>query len=178
MQGLVGGCLQALQAYTGFQSSYGAIELTIASMKTQCSCMGIVLSEIRNLLNHDKNRISRFHQGTQLREQFDFVLGACLVVFAILREKLDRLIGNDEPSERRFSVMEKVKLVWNQQEMKDLLQNIQGQAFAVNLLLSALQTSAMPLAVWLESALTRLGHHRQKCIISLRSLCPRLYSRE
>ena len=148
--------MQALQTYTGFQSSYGAIELTIASMKTQCSCMGIVLSEIRYLLTHDESKISYLQLGTHLREQFDFVLGACLVVFAILREKLDRLIGDEKPVRRHISMMEKLKLVWNQQEMKDLLQNIQGQAFAVNLLLSALQTSAIAFGMSLGSVLTRL----------------------
>jgi hypothetical protein len=35
--------------------------------------------------------------------------------------------------------MAKIKQVWNDQAMKDLLQNIESQASAINLLLGALQ---------------------------------------
>jgi hypothetical protein len=38
--------------------------------------------------------------------------------------------------------MGKIKQVWNDQDMKDLLRNIESQASAINLLLGALQMYA------------------------------------
>ena len=147
--------MQTLQAYNSFQSSYSGIEFTIASIRTQCSCVGFVLSEIRNILSLHQNKPFHLDPGTRLREQFDFVLGACLVAFSILKARLDKLFGNDHDANRQLSIIEKLKLVGNQQEMKDLLQNIQGQAFAVNLLLSAFQTYVYSLCVSIPSLLSR-----------------------
>ena len=86
--------------------------------------MALVLSEIRNILSHNGKKPFHLGPGTRLGEQFDFVLGACLGLFSILKEKLDKSTESGSNAARQLPFMEKLELAWNHQEMRELLRNI------------------------------------------------------
>ncbi len=67
------------------------------------------------------------------------VFGACQVVFSILVQRLNKLVDETPGIHGQIAKTARVKQMWNDQEMKDLLRNIESQASAMSLLLSALQ---------------------------------------
>lgn len=72
-------------------------------------------------------------------KHFMCIFGACQLVFSILNQRLEELVDDNIGPYGEMTRMGKIKLLWNDQEMKDLLRNIESQASALCLLLSALQ---------------------------------------
>jgi cytochrome c553 len=58
--------------------------------------------------------------------------------FQLLLDKLSKLVDVARNSRGEMSIMSRVKLMWNDQAMKDLANHIQGQSSALQLLLSAI----------------------------------------
>jgi hypothetical protein len=67
------------------------------------------------------------------------VFGACETVFSILNQRLRQLVDCGVNQYGTVGPLAKMKQVWDDQEMKDLVRNIESQASAINLLLGALQ---------------------------------------
>lgn len=61
------------------------------------------------------------------------------MAFSILNERLQKLTKEEVNDHGEMTRIAKLKNAWNQQEMKDLLANIQGQGSGLTILLSALQ---------------------------------------
>lgn len=88
---------------------------------------------------HNPQSAYRLRSDSALAKHFSSVFGACQLVFSILNQRLKDLVDSGVESHGDMGMKGKAKQVWNDQEMKDLLRNIESQASAINLLLGALQ---------------------------------------
>lgn len=138
-QALVSTGIKSLQVYKQFHSLYTSADLTVVSLRTQCSCIDFALLEIQDLLVEDPRTTDRLTSEGRLGKNFDFVLGACHLTFSLLNEQLGTLVVVAQNEYGQMRTRDKLKSMWNSQEMKDLRNNVQGQAMAVNLLLTTLQ---------------------------------------
>lgn len=66
------------------------------------------------------------------------MVGACQITFQLLIDKLTKLVDVAVNEEGQVNKLSKVKMMWNDQEMRELLSNIQGQSSALQLLISAI----------------------------------------
>jgi hypothetical protein len=98
----------------------------------------MVLVQFDSILSGNQ-RSKRFVQNNQtLAETFDQVLVACYLAFLVLTKRLDELVEFEQDEGRKMGRISKLKMAYNEQEMQNLLQNIQGQSSGLNLVLSVL----------------------------------------
>ena len=108
-------------------------------MQTQCSIIELALLQIQDVIVHDSARFERLRSVSVLASNYERTLGACQIVFAILKERLHKLNSHLHDNCGKPDWQLKVKIVWNDQESAMLLKNIEGQASAISLLLNAIQ---------------------------------------
>jgi hypothetical protein len=73
-------------------------------------------------------------------EDYEAVLGACSLTFAILSQHLEKLGLGGLNQKNESDVHSKLRYLWNESEMEMIRQNIRGQATAISLLLTAFQS--------------------------------------
>lgn len=139
VQSLVGTALKGIQAYNTYHGQYSRAAITMASMMAQCSCVEFAILQVQKVVINNRPSADLLAPDAALARHFSSVFGACQMVFSILNERLRSTTGVGVDQYGQPSRMTKLKYVWNDQEMKDLLRNLESQASAINLLLSALQ---------------------------------------
>jgi hypothetical protein len=92
-----------------------------------------------NLLINNPESSLRLRSDTTLAKNFDYVFGACHLVFTVLSEKLSKLNSERRNEHGELSKRDKLRYLWNHGDMAGIQSNVQRQAQALNLLLSALQ---------------------------------------
>ena len=136
---MVGVALKGIHVINQYCEKYSRAAITIASMTAQCSCVEFALIQVQDVIIQNPQSALRFQADSALGKHFSSVFGACQLVFSILNQKLKELVNARLNAHGSVAVKDKLKQVWNDQEMKDLLRNIESQASAINLLLGALQ---------------------------------------
>jgi hypothetical protein len=140
---LVAQSIKAVQTIQTYVSKYKIANLSIAAMCTECSTIRVALLQIQDLLTQSKFSLQADVEDSfaayVLEEEYERVLSACSLTFSILNERLTKLNLQSFDKNYESSFKSKFNAVWNEDEMNLLRQNIQGQAVAINLLLSAFQ---------------------------------------
>ena len=108
-------------------------------MQTQCSIIEVALLQIQDVIVRDSARFERLRSVSVLVSNYDRTLGACQIVFAILKERLNKLNSHLRDNCGKPNWQLKLKVVWNDQQSAMLLKNIEGQASAISLLLNAIE---------------------------------------
>jgi hypothetical protein len=112
-------------------------------MTAQCSCVEFALLQVQEAVLHNPQSADRLRSDSALSRHFSSVFGACQLVFSILDQRLRDLVDTGVDRFGSVGTVAKLKQVWNDREMKDLLRNIESQASAINLLLGALQMQVL-----------------------------------
>lgn len=111
----------------------------MASIMAQCSCVEFAIVQVQEVIIENSPSAYLLRSDKALAKHFASVFGACEIVFSILIERLKDLSTGEVDKRGQLSTKTKLKYVWNDQDMKDLLRNLESQASAFNLLLAALQ---------------------------------------
>ena len=128
-----------MQTCNEYYQKYKAVDLQLVCMQTQRSIVELALLQIQDVVLRDSARFERLRSVSVLASNYERTLGACQVVFAILKERLNKLNSHLHNNCGKPDWQLKVKVVWNDQESAILLKNIEGQASAISLLLNAIQ---------------------------------------
>ena len=128
-----------VQTCNEYYQKYKAVDLQLVCMQTQCSIIEVALLQIQDVIVHDLARFERLQSVSVLANNYERTLGACQIVFAILKERLHKLNSHLHDDCGKLNWQLKLKVVWNDQEPAMLLKNIEGQASAISLLLNAIQ---------------------------------------
>ena len=132
--------ISAVQSCQNYVTKYKIADLSIASVRTECSSIRIALLQIQRLISQDPHRPAEDRFEEYLLEEYQAVLGACSLTFSILHERLTAL-GVDGLNQRNGSDFgSKLRYMWNESQMEMVRQNIRGQAIAISLLLTAFQS--------------------------------------
>ena len=128
-----------VQTCNDYYQKYKAVDLQLVCMQTQCSIIEVALLQIQDVIVHDSAHFERLRSVSVLASNYERTLGACQIVFAILKERLNKLNSHLRNNFGKPDWQLKLKVVWNDQESAMLLKNIEGQASAISLLLNAIQ---------------------------------------
>ena len=128
-----------VQTCNEYYQKYKAVDLQLVCMQTQCSIIEMALLQIQDVIVHDSARFECLQSVSVLASSYERTLGACQIVFAILKERLHKLNSHLYDNCGKPDWQLKLKAVWNDQESAMLLKNIEGQASAISLLLNAIQ---------------------------------------
>jgi len=142
-----------------YRGRFSNAAVTIASMSAQCSCIEFVLLQIQDAFIHKPEGAFRLRSDTAFVKHFMSVFGACQLLFSIINQRFGELMDGSVNSHGEMTKTARVKNVWNDSEMKDLLRNLESQACAINLLLSALQMLVLQFPNLVEA--NHIHHHRR-----------------
>lgn len=121
------------------KTKYSHASLMIASISSECSVLAVALGQIEKVVKRDnKNLSSKLDPATSdLNISLELALGGCRTILLSLDEEVKKITGAKGSHPLKWK--SKVKYVWNEAGMKDLLITLRGQQAALHLLLAALQ---------------------------------------
>ena len=135
----VASTVNALQAYYDYQGKYNCADLGTLSLKIECECISVALSQIHEKLrSHPRvaNQLTREDDGSA--KAFKSVLGACQLTFRVIEGRIKARTASGTNKYGIVSHMAKVKAVLNDREIKELAFNLSGIARGMDLLLTAM----------------------------------------
>lgn len=136
---LVTACVKTIISLKAIADRYKSASLTIWAITFECSVIRRALSQIKYLFLHNLDSlISRLDSQSQLHAAFETALTGCSVTLNALDDELQKLAEGQRVS-GESSRLVRLKYMWNEDIMKELLQHLRGQRGGINLLLTALQ---------------------------------------
>lgn len=137
--GLIGTCAQVAKRINYLVGGYNDAPLLVSSIASETAILSAVLCQIEQVAVHTPGSLSsRLDGELAFRTAFDTGLSSCSLVLSVLRKYLSAMTGKKQTGELGKSG--RVTVVWNQDRLQDLLKQIRGQQYGLNLLISALQT--------------------------------------
>ena len=154
--GLTAMCIQTGKALHDFKNKYQYASLTIIAICTETSIISISLSRIQSSMLSNPDGLSlKLAAGSSLEETLDHALNGCYVVFEELQAETQKLNGAAQSDSSSPSFGAKIRHVWNEKHMQDILTQIRGLQNALTLLFQLLGTCV---ALFWGSLLSSLAH--------------------
>jgi hypothetical protein len=136
---LVTTCVKTIRSLKAIADTYKSASLTISAITSECSIISTALSQIQYLFLHNLDSLTlRLDSQSQLHAAFETALTGCSVTLAALDGELQKLAEGQRVT-GESSRLVRLKYMWNEDIMKELLQHLRGQHGGINLLLTALQ---------------------------------------
>ncbi|KAF2244962.1 hypothetical protein BU26DRAFT_463801, partial [Trematosphaeria pertusa] len=132
-------CISAAKDLNDIRQAWKRAPTTVKSLCSQLKLTAASLSQIQSLLLKDQEILGR---QPELQEAFDTALTACLVLTTLL-DKYMLSIKKSLLHGTRRSWKVNFKTVWNESEIKELLEQLHGQQVAIGALVSLLQVDSI-----------------------------------
>lgn len=111
-------------------------------MQTECTVLAAALSQLQMFFSKiPKSTLSRYPE--YVMEALDLSLVGCTLTLSILGKEIDNLLQSIQDSEAKMSKSKKIRYLWKEESMAELLQQLRGQSSALTLLLKALDMSSI-----------------------------------
>jgi hypothetical protein len=136
---LVNRSVSTIQTCQSYASKYQDAQLSMISLRTECSAINLALSQIQRLITRDQKRNLKDRFEEYVLVEYESVLTGCQLVFTTFLARASELGLDQEDKLKEATFWEKVKYVWNEPQMQSLRGGISGQANAVGILLSVFQ---------------------------------------
>ena len=158
--GLVFNFATAIKTCNDLRSRYKEAGRTFESIVAELETLQGALQELANLMMHDASALSsRWDTSKTLPGTFERALRGLKRTIAGLQGDMEGLCRGPVGKPHRVGRMEKVKMIWNDDAMKEHLMQLRAQSSALQLLLLVLQTYALTHSV-LERSVAELTVHR------------------
>lgn len=131
-------CLKSAHLLNGLRDKYKHAQMTISALCAEATAISAALSQIQSLiLGNPDAVITQLRPRSEVIATFDSALTGCSVVLAVLDDEIAALITEGRSGDMSWD--QRVKLVWKDAVMQDLLQQLRGQSAAIGLLIQVLQ---------------------------------------
>ncbi|KAL1794077.1 hypothetical protein ACET3X_007498 [Alternaria dauci] len=132
-------CVAAAKELNQIHVAWKRAPTTVSSLCSQLKLTGASLSQIQSLLLHNTDILQA---KPALVETFDTTLTSCLVLSACL-EKYMLKITKGVLDDSKLSWKAKFKTLWNEDEVKELLEQLHQQHAAIGTLVGLLQMDSL-----------------------------------
>lgn len=114
----------------------------IFMMQTECTILAAALSQLQMFFSKVRgSAMSRYPKFVM--EALDLSLVGCTLTLSVLSKEIDNLVESVNDNAAKMSKGKKIKYVWKEESMDELLQQLRGQSSALSLLLKALDSSSI-----------------------------------
>lgn len=138
--GLTASCVQTAKALHDLKDKFDNANLTISAICTETTLISASMSRIQSHLLRDPESVSdKLHSQPSLESTLDQALTGCYLVFDVLQSEVSKLTESallDPSVDLRFTA--KVRYMWSENTMKDILTQMRGLQTALTLLLQLL----------------------------------------
>jgi hypothetical protein len=140
---LVFASVRAVKGLCDLRERYKTAGTMIASISSECMVLHIALSQIQKLALID-SFFDRLASQLDLKDSFELALLSCTQTLSALEEEIRELSPKGEQKDDHFL---RLKYLWNEESMREILLQLRSQQNAISVLLTAIQTySSHPLA--------------------------------
>ncbi|OAP58341.1 hypothetical protein AYL99_07431 [Fonsecaea erecta] len=168
------------KALAGIYEKYHDAQRCVFMMQTECTVLAAALSQLQMHFS----TVSRSAAGAMDRypdfvvEAIDLALVGCTLTLSVLSKEIENLTtadsGNNNPLDKaaRLARGKKIKYVWKEDTMNELLEQLRGQSAALNLLLRALDSSSIDQILSILRSGQDTFHQVQRGAASIRQTHP------
>jgi hypothetical protein len=117
---------------------YKDAPMTIVSICSETTTISASLSHMQSLLLSKRDLEGILQARQDFAAALDTALVGCAVLFSCLSEETQR-ITKEQSGPSTFAFRSKVRLLWNHNKLKGLLDGLRGQQIAINTLIQLLQ---------------------------------------
>lgn len=137
--GLIKTSLTVTMALHDFQSKYKDAPVVIVSICSESTVIGATLSQMQGLLLGRQDLAGVWRARTDLAMALDTAITGCMVVYSCLDIEVKRIISTGSgPGDTRWK--SRLRVMWNEKKLQELLTALRGQQTAISLLIQLLQT--------------------------------------
>ncbi|KAF2669340.1 hypothetical protein BT63DRAFT_258973 [Microthyrium microscopicum] len=142
---LTASCLSTAKALNTLRNQFNDAPMTIVSICSETTVIAASLSQIQSLVLTRDNISSILRQRPEFASALDTALVGCMVLFSCLDEEVRRLSRSTSPAARAitFGFRDKVRALWNNDRLKELLDALRGQQTSITLLIQLLHTESL-----------------------------------
>ena len=137
---LILGCAKITKVAHDVRSKYKRASLTLSSIATECTAVTAALSHLQStMLSH--NAV----EAPDLMRTTECVVTGCTLTLSVLDEYLQEVKYSEDSwptNPSTLTTREKITTVWNETEMRELLQQLQGHKSSIMLILTMSQRFA------------------------------------
>ncbi|KAF2426170.1 hypothetical protein EJ08DRAFT_379081 [Tothia fuscella] len=142
--GTTAACLRVTKSLSSLQTKYKNANLIIVAICSESSVISASLSQLQNLFTDTTSDVAaRFRTRPELAAACDTALTGCMLLYTCLEDEVG-LLNAAAQKPGGLDWTERAKIVWKEDEMVDLLEQIRGQEAALTLLLQGLQMESIP----------------------------------
>ncbi|KAF5007829.1 hypothetical protein FDECE_5855 [Fusarium decemcellulare] len=123
--GLTATCLTTCKKLSDLAPSYGDVPVMIAMICSESTVISIALSELQMKILRRDDLSQAWASKNEIQVVFETVLTACMTVFSCLEAETRRLESQNP------GVWAKLKFMWSQDRLKDLLNALRGQQTSI-----------------------------------------------
>ena len=133
-------CLSTTKCLYDLQAKYKNAPMIIVSICSELHLLSASLAKVESLLLHHRHNLVEVWQSrTDLPALLDAALAGCTMVFSSLDTQVQRITdAGKNPGWIQWRP--RLRTLWNEQQLNDLLGGLRGQQGALNLLIQLLQT--------------------------------------
>jgi hypothetical protein len=140
MVGLVFNCATAIKTCNDLLGKFKNADRTLRSMVTEASTLRSALLQLHHLMMLDPAALSsRWDIESMLPQTFETAIDGFRDMLAVLIGHLEGLTRKRRAAGSPLSRVAKVKVVWNEVEMQDILVQVRAQQHSLQFLLTILQ---------------------------------------
>ncbi|KAK3941399.1 hypothetical protein QBC46DRAFT_340532 [Diplogelasinospora grovesii] len=137
---IAGKCITVTKSLSDLRGRFAHANLTISAICSESAVVNAALYRLQHLFNDESTQaFSRFRGRPDLSANIDLALTGCTLLYSCLDDEVRKLRFALDNAGRRLTTTQKAKAVWKDGTMKGMLQQIRGQATALNLLLQCFQ---------------------------------------
>ena len=136
--GITTTCLATIKALNDLRTKFREAALTLAAICSESAVISATLSRLQSfIMSQERKFLKCFEDRMELVATFDIALLGCVAVFSCLQEEIGRITrGMDNPQIGKFG---KIKMLWREDVMQELLRQIRCQQVAISLPIQILQ---------------------------------------
>ncbi|KAL8915652.1 MAG: hypothetical protein Q9172_006794 [Xanthocarpia lactea] len=142
--GLASICVQTAKALRDIKDKFQGASLTVSAICTETTIISASLSRIQSSLLGSPDEISdKLRERPDLEATLDNALTGCYLVFDVLQAEIQKFTESKHSEFLNPGLRAKLRYVWNETAMQDILTQMRGLQTALALLLQLLGSETM-----------------------------------
>ncbi|RSL41096.1 hypothetical protein CEP54_015925 [Fusarium duplospermum] len=137
---LTGTCLKTCKKLSDLAGNYEDVPVFVAMICSESTLISIALSELQMKILRRDDLSQAWASRTDVLMAFEESLTGCMIVFSCLEAETRQLQSHDLFS---MGVWAKIRFMWNQDRLKELLNALRGQQTSIGFLLKILETETL-----------------------------------
>ncbi|KAK6074232.1 hypothetical protein SCUP234_08282 [Seiridium cupressi] len=139
---LTAACLKTTKAMGDLCEKFKHAQMTLSAFCSESTVICASLSQIQSLVLTKPDALrSQLRERSELVATFDIAVTGCMVIYAVLDDEVQSIMTLC--LDGHLGWFEKAKVLWKEDTMSGLLQQLRGQQHAISLLIQVLQLESL-----------------------------------